>query len=196
MTSIAIEKGPLHSKLIGNCGEALICNWLSRSGFEVALVDHTGIDVVAFHPPSGRRLGITIKSRTRTRGTESDPVHIFKVRKEDRKKVAAACVAFNSEPWLGVYVESEVDAHVYLIALSDYDRKYRKEGKAVDVWGMRPSDLVAYEHDPAIRHIYSSFKGSRWTWDSLVGPWPAGHGASTPTGRDERAAEEHELGNG
>jgi hypothetical protein len=26
-----------------------MANWLSRSGFEVVLVDHTGIDIIAFN---------------------------------------------------------------------------------------------------------------------------------------------------
>ena len=45
-----IIKSPRHQKIIGNFGESLICNWLSRSGFEVAVVDHTGIDIVAYNP--------------------------------------------------------------------------------------------------------------------------------------------------
>ena len=43
-----IRKSPRHSKIIGDFGELKICNWLSRSGFEIALVDHTGIDIVAY----------------------------------------------------------------------------------------------------------------------------------------------------
>lgn len=35
-----IRKGSRHQKVIGDFGENLICNWLSRSGFEVVLVDH------------------------------------------------------------------------------------------------------------------------------------------------------------
>lgn len=186
MTSIAIEKGSRHSKLVGNCGESLICNWLSRSGFEVALVDHTGIDLVAFHPISRRRLGITVKSRTRRRGTENNSVNIFEAGKSDRQKVNDACMAFNSEPWIGIYVESEVDAHVYLISLADYDRKYKKDGRTVEVWGMRPKDLAAYEVDPDIRHIYSSFVGSRWAWDSLL----ASQGGHSPVTGEQSPCED------
>ena len=45
-----IEKSTRHSKIIGDLAEANLLNWLSRSGFEVCLVNHTGIDVVAYHP--------------------------------------------------------------------------------------------------------------------------------------------------
>ena len=43
-----IIKSSRHQKIIGTFGENLICNWLSRSGFEVAVVDHTGIDIIAY----------------------------------------------------------------------------------------------------------------------------------------------------
>ena len=61
---IAIVKGTRHQKIIGGFGELLLCNWLSRSGFEVAVVDHTGIDIIAYEPHSQKRLGITVKSRS------------------------------------------------------------------------------------------------------------------------------------
>lgn len=48
-----IIKSTRHQKIIGNFGENIICNWLSRSGFEVTVVDHTGIDIVAYNPSEG-----------------------------------------------------------------------------------------------------------------------------------------------
>ena len=44
-----IDKSSRHKKIVGDLGEQLVCNWLSRSGWEVVLVDHTGIDIVAYH---------------------------------------------------------------------------------------------------------------------------------------------------
>ena len=43
-----VSKSTRHQAIVGRFGEYVVCNWLSRSGFEVTLVDHTGIDVVAF----------------------------------------------------------------------------------------------------------------------------------------------------
>lgn len=40
-----IKKSTRHQHIIGKYGEYLVCNWLSRSGFEVGIVDHTGIDM-------------------------------------------------------------------------------------------------------------------------------------------------------
>ena len=74
---IMIEKSSRHSKIIGNLGEQLIGNWLSRSGFEVALVDHTGIDIIAFNKKTSKRIAVTVKSRTRNEGKEKDTVLVF-----------------------------------------------------------------------------------------------------------------------
>ena len=53
-----IRKSTRHQKIIGQFGESLICNWLSRSNFEVSIVDHTGIDIIAYNRKSGKRLGV------------------------------------------------------------------------------------------------------------------------------------------
>jgi len=65
----------------------LVCNWLSRSGFEVMPVDHTGIDIIAYNPSTKQRLGITVKSRTREEGKERSKVNLFFKSKDDRKEV-------------------------------------------------------------------------------------------------------------
>jgi integrase len=57
---VEINKSTRHQKIIGDYGEALVCNWFSRSGFEVAIVDHTGIDIVAYNPETKKRLGVAI----------------------------------------------------------------------------------------------------------------------------------------
>ena len=132
-----IVKGARHQKIIGDFGENLICNWLSRSGFEVALVDHTGIDVVAYHPPTKQRLGITVKSRTRHVGKEDDSINLLYCQKvkSDRKKLLYACDAFACEPWIAVYVETLEYADVYLTSLENFDREYRGgKAKAIDTW--------------------------------------------------------------
>ena len=156
-----IIKSSRHQKIIGTFGENLICNWLSRSGFEVAVVDHTGIDIIAYNKSTGQRLGITVKSRTRTAGTEAVSVSIF--RKNDRDKLLAACKAFGCEPWIAVYVEATGLGELYLTSLEKYDAKYRgKEGKAVDAWKMKARDRESYERDPDIKHVSIQFHVTNW----------------------------------
>ncbi len=114
-----IIKSSRHQKIIGDFGESIICNWLSRSGFEVTVVDHTGIDIVAFNPSTNERLGITVKSRTRKPGTEQESVNLLSYQrgKDDREKVQQACRAFACDPWVAVYVETTDEADVYLTSL-------------------------------------------------------------------------------
>jgi Holliday junction resolvase-like predicted endonuclease len=164
-----IKKSSRHQKIIGNFGEILVCNWLSRSGFEVTLVDHTGIDIIAYNPSTKQRLGITVKSRARNIGKEEGSVNIFSYQKgkNDRQKLLDACEAFACEPWIAIYVETSNSADLYLTSLKNYDEKYRgKEGKKIDDWKMTKKYNERYEKDPNIRHIKIEFQATNWNW------WP------------------------
>lgn len=160
---MGINKSSRHQKLIGIFGEYLICNWLSRSGFEVVLVDHTGIDIIAYIPSKNQRLGITVKSRTRNIGTEEVHVIIFRKQKDDLQKLINACEAFACEPWIAVYVETEKFADVYLTSLENYHAKYRgKEGKATDDWKMGEKYKKLYDNDLEVKHIKIDFHYTNW----------------------------------
>lgn len=160
-----IVKSSRHQKIIGDFGENLICNWLSRSGFEVILVDHTGIDIIAYNSSKNQRLGITVKSRTRDIVKEEEPVNVFSYRKgkNDRQKLLDACKAFACEAWIAVYVETLEFADVYLTSLENYDEKYcGKNGRAIDDWKMRKKDKERYEKDPNVNHIRIEFHTANW----------------------------------
>ena len=160
-----IVKSTRHQKIIGNFGEALLCNWLSRSGFEVTIVDHTGIDVLAYNPQNGKRLGISVKSRTRVKGTETEAVNIFSYQKgkSDRQKVLDACKAFAAEPWIAIYVESSYFVDLYLLSLKHYDQEYRGEKKhAIDTWKMGRKYRERYQADPKVWNIRMDFSESSW----------------------------------
>jgi len=162
-----IVKSSRHQKIIGNFGEALLCNWLSRSGFEVTIVDHTGIDVLAYNSKTKKRLGISVKSRTRVKGKETDSVNIFSYQKgkNDRQKVLGACKAFAAEPWIAIYVELSSSADLYLLSLNHYDREYRgKKNRAIDDWKMGTQYRERYQADPKIWNIQMNFSGSSWNW--------------------------------
>ncbi len=162
-----IQKGSRHQKIVGNFGEYLVCNWLSRSGFEVCVVDHTGMDIIAYDPTTEQRLGITVKSRTRVSHTEYDSVYLFRENKNDRQKLADACKAFNCEPWIAVYAECEDCADLFLTSLDNYDRSYKAKGKkVVDGWGMRPKHTTAYSLDHQVKHIHITFSSNNWWGNS------------------------------
>lgn len=160
-----IEKSSRHSKIIGDFGEHYIANWLSRSGFEVILVDHTGIDIVAYNKKMNKRIGITVKSRTRTEGTETTFVTIFKDNKTDREKVLEACSAFACEPWISVYIETSNAADISLLSLDHYDKTYspRPDSKS-NTWKMELKNKQKYEEDNDIKHIRIQFDLKKWDW--------------------------------
>jgi len=162
-----IEKSSRHQHIIGKFGEYMLCNWLSRSGFEVAIVDHTGLDLVAFHPKTDQRIGITVKSRTRSVGKEATHVNIFSYRegKDDRKKLINACAAFGCEPWIAVYVETLQSADLYFTSLEHYDKEYRgREGRAWDTWRMTSKYRSLYDRDVEVKHIRAEFSQDGWRW--------------------------------
>ncbi|MBI5583325.1 MAG: hypothetical protein HY892_05850 [Deltaproteobacteria bacterium] len=165
-----IAKSTRHHKIIGNLGEGLVCNWFSRSGFEVTIVDHTGIDIVAYNPKTQNRLGITVKSRTRGKGMESSSVNVFSYQraKNDRQKLLDACTAFACEPWIAVYVESTMSADLYLLSLTHYDSHYKStRGRAIDAWKMSKHYRETYTRDPEVQHIHMEFNTSGWQWDQI-----------------------------
>jgi Holliday junction resolvase len=158
---IGIEKGANYRKIVGNFGEYLVCQKLSRSGFDVCIVDHTGMDVIAYHPKTKVRLGITVKSRTRSSGKETGSVYIF--REGDRQKLLDACEAFGCSPWIAVYAEYDEGADLFLTSLANYEKKYRsKEKRAVDAWTMTALQKAKYSVDREVRHIGIEFKAKNW----------------------------------
>jgi hypothetical protein len=161
-----ITKSGYFSKIIGNFGENLVCNWLSRSGFEVALIDHTGIDVLAYQRATRERFGITVKSRTRLTGTENECVNLFSYQrgKNDRLRVIDACETFACKPWIAVYVETTKQADLFLTSLDNFDAKYRRLDPAIDTWSMAPKYRTQYDQDPAVKHICIKFESKHWVW--------------------------------
>src|SRR5687768_7162392 len=101
----SIRKSSRYQRVIGNLGEMVVANWLARCGFEVAIVDQTGIDLIAAEPDSGHRLGISVKARTRLPKRECNSVTLFKDG-DDRERLEAVCKTFGCDPWVAVYVET------------------------------------------------------------------------------------------
>jgi hypothetical protein len=162
----SIIKSTRHSKIIGSFGEQLVCNWLSRSGFEVCIVDHTGIDIIAYHKELKQGMGISVKARTRLLHTESASVFLFR-RPVDRKHLLAACDAFRLQPWLAVYVETESSGDLFLTSLDNYDKKYGTR-KATEGWSMAARQVRGYAADTEIKHVHIDFRAGNW-WTLPVG---------------------------
>lgn len=161
--ALRIRTGSGQPRIMGHFGEWLVCNWLARSGFEVAVVDHTGIDLIAFDKTAGH-LGITVKSRLRRRGEEKQSVTIFgDPVKNERRKLTKACKSFRCKPWIAVYVERADSGDLYLTSLSHYDQLNRdKQGGKVSNWSMADEPRKIYEGDLNVKHIHVDFKPTHW----------------------------------
>ena len=121
------------------------------------------MDLIAYEPKTKRRLGITVKSRTRDSGKETASVNIFKNKHQDREKLKQACKTFGCDPWIAVYVECESDAELHLISLDHYDSKYRSKKKCVvDAWSMSQKSKTEYDLDPRVACIRSTFAHKMW----------------------------------
>jgi len=163
MFRASIQRTSNQRKIVGNFGEYLVCSWLSRSGFEVCIIDHSGMDIIAYNPRTGERLGITVKTRLRVPGTEKGSVYLFREKKKDRQKLFDACEAFGCDPWVGVYVECAADADLFLTSLKNYDSRYRpRQKRAAHGWGMTDKDRRAYATDSNVRHIGIEFNAENW----------------------------------
>lgn len=111
-TGVEIEKSSRHSKITGNFAEALVLYWLSKHGFECALVDHTGLDIIARHRYTGRLMGISVKSRSRNAGTEDTYISIPN---ENFTKLTKACEAFGCEPYFAIVVDAADLISVFIL---------------------------------------------------------------------------------
>lgn len=157
-----MKRSTRHSKIIGNLGEHIICNWLSRSGFEALLVDHTGIDILACNQDTKKRYGITVKSRTRVEQKENDSLFIFQDVENDRKKLRTACESFACDQWIAVYVETSCGADIYLTSVDNYDRRYANPNAKTQSWLMSDKQKRKYEEDSRVKHIKVAFELTHW----------------------------------
>ena len=154
-----MEKSSRHAKITGDFGEALVLYWLSRSGFECARVDHTGIDLIAKRPRSDERLGISVKSRSRAPGTEASSVNIG--RPADLSKVTAACSAFQCVPYFAIVVDATPRMSVFLLSKEHLERLYPDRTGLIS-WSMTPSRVKQYLADPSIRSLEFVIASASW----------------------------------
>ena len=109
-------------------------------------------------------MGIKLKSNQRTKRAENGQVTLFDhTRKiDDRDKLLDACKGFNAEPWIAVYVETETYAELFLTSLENYDKRYNKKSKNLDVWLLSLSSRLVYEDDPCIKYVRIDYSGRNW----------------------------------
>ena len=151
-------KSSRHSKITGNFGEALILYWLSKQGYECALIDHTGIDIIARDPNSTEVLGISVKSRSRLEGTEQSHVNIMKT---DIRKAEEACKSFHCVPYFAIVIDARKRIHGYLLS-SSHLLELCPGGTKVSAWPMTTKRLEQYAVDACIKSFVLAEERDGW----------------------------------
>jgi Holliday junction resolvase-like predicted endonuclease len=149
-----MQKSSRHSKITGDFGEALVLYWLSKRGFECARVDHTGIDLIARRPKSTEVLGISVKSRSRNEGKESDGINL---RKAEHHKIESACRAFRCIPCMAVVADQGDRVRAFLFSL----RRLRALAPGGQ-WGMTPAKIEMYKRDASIESFELESRDGDW----------------------------------
>jgi Holliday junction resolvase-like predicted endonuclease len=161
---LKVTKSSRHSKITGDFTESLVLYWLSKYGFECAKVDHTGIDIIARNPHSDEVMGISVKSRSRSRGTESSSLSITS---DNFAKVGEACTAFDCSPYFAIVVDADDTINCWILTM-DHLLALHPAGGAASSWSMRPRWLDSYESDPQIMHFTMVTNTANWWSDALT----------------------------
>ena len=101
------RKSSRHSKVSGQFGEIFVAYMLSKFGFEVAQVDHTGLDILAVSRNGKKRLGVSVKNRTRDKEGSNWTVNFPH---GDLERLKKACHIFSAEPFVAVVVDRPNDS--------------------------------------------------------------------------------------
>ncbi len=153
-----VIKSSRHSKITGDFAESLILYWLSKHGFECALVDHTGIDIIARNPHTNEVMGISVKSRSREIGKEGQYVHILN---EHFSKVETACKSFACIPYFAIVVDQGNEVFCFITKMEHLLELFPKK-KTSSGWKMNKKWLKRYAKDKDI--IYFKFQYQTFNW--------------------------------
>jgi len=152
-----IIKSSRHSKITGEFAEHLVLYWLSKHGFECARVDHTGIDLIARNPTTKEVMGISVKSRSRTKKSEKLALVI---RKSHFDKVAAACKAFDCEPYVAIVVDAGEKIRAFIVDM-DHLQEFSNAPKTFQ-WSMTDKWLDRYYNDERVMIFEFQYSTHNW----------------------------------
>jgi len=147
-------KGSRFSKVSGQFGEILVAYLLSKNGFEVAQVDHSGLDILAFRRNPEKRLGISVKNRARN---PKNPNWSVNFRLEDLKRLEQACEAFSAKPFVAAVVDRlSENVSVWILPLNEA-RKHNTVGEKILYFAVTKEAQLKY------RNVSDAFYASlRW----------------------------------
>ena len=153
-----ILKSSRHSKITGDYGEALVLYWLSKYGFECARVDHTGIDLIARNPHTRELMGISVKSRSRLKGTERSSLRIPSGNFE---KASRACEEFCCVPYFAIVIDEGEKTWGFLLPMAHLLKLFPETETGI-YWRMNTQNVERYIGDPMIKIFELQTKTVRW----------------------------------
>ncbi|MEK7654535.1 MAG: hypothetical protein AAB345_04670 [Patescibacteria group bacterium] len=103
-------------------------------------------------------MGISVKSRCRHKGTESEPLSI---RPGDFKKMLVACKDFSCEPYFAIVIDGADIIRCFILPMKKILKINRLNKSGLD-WKMKKSDLIQYYNDPEIKIFEFSSKTHSW----------------------------------
>jgi hypothetical protein len=151
-------KSSRHSKITGDFAESLVLYWLSKYGFECARIDHTGIDIIARNPKNNELMGISVKSRSRNIGKETDSLSIPK---DNYDKAISACKVFGCNPYFAISVDAGTKITVFILSLENLF-KISPPRQTVSSWKMTQKHISEYYENPNIIIFEFSTHIHRW----------------------------------
>jgi len=155
-----IKKSPRHSKITGNFGENLILYWLSKYNFECANVDHTGIDIIARNTHTKELMGISVKSRSRSEGTESESLNINNKNFDKAKK---ACKSFGCVPYFAIVIDAKDKIYCFILSMKKL-LEILPPKKNVLYWKMGKDSLDEYYKDSEIKMFEFTYNNKKLHW--------------------------------
>jgi hypothetical protein len=143
-----MKKSSRHSKITGDFAEALVLYWLSKSGYECARVDHTGIDLLAFSKDRSEQMGISVKCRSRYEGTEKESVGLPA---DGFRKASDACTTFGCKPFYAIVVDGANSIYCFLAPISEVETLTTDGVGGRRYWQMSDKFLKRYCENPNIQ---------------------------------------------
>jgi hypothetical protein len=103
-------------------------------------------------------MGISVKSRTRSEGAESEYVSIPN---ENFDKAEATCKSFGCVPYFAIVVDAGDTVTGFILSMAHLLQLFPK-GKTASGWKMSKPYLHKYSHDQQIRSFLFTTKTTNW----------------------------------
>lgn len=161
-----MERGDRHKKITGDFGEHFLLYFLSKHSYETALIDYVGIDILATDKLNvGQRIGISVKSRSRTKERWEDGCTM---KKNEYTKIITTCKYFDCQPWICFLFdrpeENKGKIYLFLMSVENVCKFYPrfKEGHEFQ-FSMKKKYMDQYKKNKEIYKIEFEYDAMNWT---------------------------------